>query len=448
MDAITEDVKIAVVGNVDSGKSSLVGTLLRGKNDDGRGSNRELIMNYPHERESGQTSSVGYQIIGFREDGSLIHVEGKNKKDTWPKIMKETKKLVTFMDLAGHERYLKTTIHGMSCNHPDYAIILIEGRGVRGMTREHIMLALSFGVPFIILITKVDLYTKEVVAATIDRVGKLVKNAKKEMWLVRDEVDLHIPLQQPGEKFVPVFSISNVSGEGLDLFKEYLFRLPKRIDYSPSVNEPFEMAVIEGFMVQGIGVVAHGFLAQGTAHAGDTVWVGPDTTGMYHKTKIRTIQFKRINVDFVLPGHHCTVSLPGIDKKMLKQGVYIIHDSVADRLSVRKYTADVKVLTSHPITIKRGYCPILNMDNIRMSARVLKITTVPKNEPEEQLEYLRGGGRARIQFKFIYRPVYLRPNATFVFREGKTRGFGQVVSIDLEQVAGGVKPSSNKNKKV
>ena len=425
--------------------SSLVGTLLRGKNDDGRGSNRELVMNYRHEKETGQTSSVGYQILGFRKDGTIVHVDNKSKKDSWPKIMKETNKLITFMDLAGHEKYLKTTIHGMSSNHPDYALILIEGRGVRGMTREHIMLALSFQVPFVILITKTDLYTKEIVAATTECISKLIKSAKKEAWLVREVIDLEIPLQQPKEKFVPIFHISNVTGDGLNFFKEYLRRLPKRIDYSPLTDEPFEMAVIEGFVVQGIGTVAHGFLARGTARAGDQVWVGPDSTGNYHKTKIRTIQFKRINVDFVLPGHHCTISLPGIDRKLLKQGVYVIHDKVANRMSVRKFTADVKVLTSHPITIKRGYCPILNMDNIRMAARVLKITTVPKeNKDPEIQEFLRGGERARVQFKFIYCPAYLRPDATFVFREGKTRGFGKVVSIDLEQADGGVKPIAQK----
>lgn len=441
---ITEDVKIAVVGNVNSGKSSLVGTLLCGKNDDGRGSNRELVMNYRHEIETGQTSSVGYQILGFRKDGSVIHVDNKSKKESWPKIMKETNKLVTFMDLAGHEKYLKTTIHGMSSNHPDYALILVEGRGIRGMTREHIMLALSFQVPFVILITKTDLYTKEIVAATTASICKLIKSAKKEAWLVREAIDLEVPLQQPKAKFVPVFHVSNVTSDGLDFFTEYLRRLPKRIDYSPSTDEPFEMAVIEGFVVQGIGTVAHGFLARGTARVGDQVWVGPDSIGNYHKTKIRTMQFKRLNVDFVLPGHHCTIGLPGIDRKLLKQGVYVIYDTVK-QMSVRKFTADVKVLTSHPITIKHGYSPILNMDNIRMAARVLNITTVPsETEGPETQEYLRGGARARIQFKFIYRPAYLRIDTTFVFREGKTRGFGKVISIDLEQAEGGVKPTSQK----
>lgn len=41
--------KIAIIGNVDAGKSSLVGVLSKGENDDGRGSAREKIFNFPHE---------------------------------------------------------------------------------------------------------------------------------------------------------------------------------------------------------------------------------------------------------------------------------------------------------------------------------------------------------------------------------------------------------------
>jgi GTPase len=42
-------VKIAVVGNVDSGKSTLVGVLTKGLKDDGRGAARSRVFNYPHE---------------------------------------------------------------------------------------------------------------------------------------------------------------------------------------------------------------------------------------------------------------------------------------------------------------------------------------------------------------------------------------------------------------
>ena len=51
-------IKISVIGNVDSGKSTIVGVLSKGIYDDGRGSARLKVFNYPHEVENGRTSSI------------------------------------------------------------------------------------------------------------------------------------------------------------------------------------------------------------------------------------------------------------------------------------------------------------------------------------------------------------------------------------------------------
>lgn len=42
-------IRIVIAGNVDSGKSTLVGVLTKGILDNGRGSSRTKIFNYPHE---------------------------------------------------------------------------------------------------------------------------------------------------------------------------------------------------------------------------------------------------------------------------------------------------------------------------------------------------------------------------------------------------------------
>jgi GTPase len=47
-----------VIGNVDSGKSTLVGVLSKGMNDDGRGSARAKVFTMSHEKENGRTTSV------------------------------------------------------------------------------------------------------------------------------------------------------------------------------------------------------------------------------------------------------------------------------------------------------------------------------------------------------------------------------------------------------
>jgi GTPase len=62
-----ETIKVAVVGNVDSGKSTLTGILScpPGTRDDGRGSLREKVFNFGHEKENGRTTSIAHEIIGF-----------------------------------------------------------------------------------------------------------------------------------------------------------------------------------------------------------------------------------------------------------------------------------------------------------------------------------------------------------------------------------------------
>lgn len=58
------DYRIAVVGNVDAGKSTLLGVLTHGELDNGRGHARQRLFRHKHEMESGRTSSVGNDILG------------------------------------------------------------------------------------------------------------------------------------------------------------------------------------------------------------------------------------------------------------------------------------------------------------------------------------------------------------------------------------------------
>lgn len=56
--------RVAVVGNVDAGKSTLLGVLTHGELDNGRGYARQRLFRHKHEMESGRTSSVGNDILG------------------------------------------------------------------------------------------------------------------------------------------------------------------------------------------------------------------------------------------------------------------------------------------------------------------------------------------------------------------------------------------------
>lgn len=63
------EIRVAVVGNVDAGKSTLLGVLTHGELDNGRGHARQRLFRHKHEMESGRTSSVGNDILGFDSVG-------------------------------------------------------------------------------------------------------------------------------------------------------------------------------------------------------------------------------------------------------------------------------------------------------------------------------------------------------------------------------------------
>ena len=91
-----------------------------------------------------------------------------NKNQSWAHITANAKKLVTFLDLCGHEKYLKTTMFGLVGLMPDYSMIVVGANmGVSKMTREHLGISLALGVPLFVVVTKIDIAPKNVYEETM-----------------------------------------------------------------------------------------------------------------------------------------------------------------------------------------------------------------------------------------------------------------------------------------
>jgi len=113
----SKSLRVAVCGNVDAGKSTLVGTLSSNELDDGRGRSRMMIMVHRHEITSGRTSTSSNHLVGFNETGNIIPSNKYNTAKKGPKkseaeIAGLANRLVTFVDLCGHEKYLKVSMRG------------------------------------------------------------------------------------------------------------------------------------------------------------------------------------------------------------------------------------------------------------------------------------------------------------------------------------------------
>lgn len=168
------ELRVAVLGNVDVGKSTLLGVLTQGELDNGRGSARLNLFRHRHEIQSGRTSSISREILGFNAKGSPITYSVYRTPE---EICESSSKLITFIDLAGHQKFLKTTVFGLMGHVPHFALLVVSAVcGVAGTTREHLGLALALDVPIIVVVNKIDMTSADTLATTMSQLKSLLKS--------------------------------------------------------------------------------------------------------------------------------------------------------------------------------------------------------------------------------------------------------------------------------
>jgi GTPase len=428
------DIKVAIAGSVDAGKSSWIGYMTTGKKDNGRGSARTSVFNFSHELKSGRTSSIAHHVLGFDISGNIINYQGLGKS-TWPEIIKTSSKVISFFDLAGHEKYLKTTILGLTSSFPDICFIMVAAnRGILRMTKEHIFLCLSLKIPFVILITKVDLIKdkEKIFENTTKSINKILKNpGVRRMPIKINSVDDVIICCKNiyTESIVPIFHVSNVTGEGFDYVTKFLNLVNKRPEDSDK-TDMVEYHIDNTFDVSGVPVVTGGQLVSGTIKIGDKLLLGPNNN-TYKEIIIRSIHCKRVPVQSVNKGCYVCLGIKKISPSEVKKGNVIISKQ-SKPITAKKFMADISVLRAHSTTIKPGYEPILHACSIRQSVRLISIDN-KKNirNPSDTVDdcILRTGDRAQVVFEFRYKSEYLKPKTRILLCEGKCKVIGQVISI-------------------
>ena len=59
-----------------------------------------------------------------------------NKNKYWKEVAKNSSRIISLVDLCGHEKYLKTTINGLTGLTPDFACVVVGANmGLQKMTR-------------------------------------------------------------------------------------------------------------------------------------------------------------------------------------------------------------------------------------------------------------------------------------------------------------------------
>ena len=431
------DLKIGVAGNVDSGKSTTIGTLTKGILDDGRGKARVHVFNYKHEIDSGRTSSIAHQIMGYDKNGNIINAK-LDKQNAWADIASQSAKLISFFDLAGHEKYLRTTIYGLSSLFPDYCLIMIGANtGVNHMTREHIGLCLNLKIPFIILVTKIDIVPINILDETMQKINNMCKNrARKIPYIIKNISDIiNVVKNIKSDSIVPIMQISNVSSLNLNLLKTLFNLLPVRHDFSQQIDKNVELLIDNTYSVVGHPTIVAGLLKSGKIKVNDTLLLGPFSDSSYKQVKVRSIQLNYIDQKEAKPGLFICLSLKNINRKEIKKGMILLTDDNTLKISVKKFIAHIHVLHS-PTTIREGYQPFIHIDHVRQSVTMTNIKKIESTNENNDIIYsndintiLRTGDKALIQLEFLIRPEYIKPGMRIIFREGKVRAVGKVVEL-------------------
>ncbi|XP_057699470.1 GTP-binding protein 2-like [Corythoichthys intestinalis] len=419
------DLRVAVLGNADSGKSTLLGVLTQGELDNGRGRARLNLFRHLHEIQTGRTSSISLEILGFDSRGQVVNYSESRSAE---EICESSSKMITFMDLAGHHKYLKTTVFGLTSHRPDFAMLVVGANtGIAGTAREHLGLATALKVPIFIAVSKVDVCSRGGLERTLRQLERLLKQpgCDKVPFVVRSPDDAVAGAQQFAKSanacVTPIFTLSSVSGRGLELLKIFLNVLPplsNSKEQEELMQQLTEFQVDEIYSVPDVGTVVGGTLYSGVCREGERLVVGPTEQGAFLRVKVASIHRNRSACRLLRAGQAATLALGDLDRTLLRKGMVMVSPKMKP-IVCRRFEAAV-VLLFHAGSFRRGSQVTAHVGNVRQTAVVQRV---------HGKEELRTGERATVTFCFLKHPEYLRTGAKLLFREGVTKGIGHVTRL-------------------
>lgn len=434
------DIRIAVLGNVDAGKSTLLGVLSRGELDNGKGEARLNLFRHLHEIQTGRTSSLSHEIVGFGSDGQVLNFSNSKTSED---ICENSSKVIHFIDVPGHQKYLKTAIFGMTGHAPHFAMLVISAStGVAGTAREHLGMALCLHVPIFIVVSKVDLCRQSGsgAGAGLERVYSQLEamlrlpGCRRASQLVRTEAEAVAAACNFNQgQIVPIFAVSSVTGHNMDLLLKFLNLLPSSCNATEQqdlMQQPAEYQIDEVFFVPDVGPVVSGTLRRGVISVGEELWLGPKDDGRFVMAKVLSIHRNRLPCRVVQAGQAAAIALsvPEHDASVfLRKGMVLLSarsmkgvekQPAAEEqpAASRTFVADVDLLFHHK-SIQHGFRCTVHVGSVCQAATIEPISK----------DSLKTNDRARVLFRFERQPEYIVSGARLLFRQGLTRGVGQVV---------------------
>lgn len=322
----TEQLRITLTGPTMSGKSTLLGTLTTNTLDNGRGKSRLSMLKHRHEINSGVTSSVTQEIMGFQdtEGGTVESINYATENiASWidVHVAAAGSRLVLISDSAGHPRYRRTTVRGLVGWAPHWTLLCVpaddsDDSSAKSSASSHVLgsavadmdlsgaqmdLCLRLGLPLAIVITKLDLASRGGLKETLSKVLDALKAAGRKPAIIPNaagsvtEDDLKtisgslidnayktsLPLLNDPVGTVPIVLTSAVQGTGITNLLALLHELPlpdSRHNTEESNDVIFHIEDIYNKPAEGAETVVSGRLRGGQISVGSTLVLGPFST--------------------------------------------------------------------------------------------------------------------------------------------------------------------------
>ncbi len=338
------DIIVGTAGHIDHGKTALVKALT--------GIDADRL---PEEKQRGITIDIGFaemQIDDLR---------------------------IGFVDVPGHERFVKNMLAGAS--GIDLVILVIAAdEGVMPQTREHFdicrLLHVTNGV---IALTKTDLVDDETRELAKLDAAELVEGSFLEN--------------------APMCPISSRTGDGIAELKAALINAADKISRESDIYES-RLAVDRSFSVKGFGAVVTGTLASGEIAEGNELELMPSR----REVRVRGLQTHGKPVKISRAGQRTAVNLGGIAHDEIERGMVL---ATPGTLAVTQVLdADVEVLDDAPRSLRTRQRVRVHLGTAEVLARVSVLNLNQTIEP---------GSRGHAQFR-LESPVAAAHADRFIIR--------------------------------
>ena len=383
-------VNVGTIGHVDHGKTTLTAALTKVCSEVwGTGEFRDFaqIDNAPEERERGITISTS-------------HVEYDSPNRHYAHV-----------DCPGHADYVKNMITGAA--QMDGAILVCSAAdGPMPQTREHILLSLQVGVPYIVVfMNKADMVDDE----------ELIELVEMEIRELLDQYEF------PGDD-TPIIvgsALKALEGDTSDIGMPAVQKLVETLDsYIPDpvrdIEKPFLMPIEDVFSISGRGTVVTGRIERGIVNVGDEL----DIVGVKEtqKTVCTGVEMFRKLLDQGRAGENVGVLLRGTKREEVERGQVL--GKPGSVTPHTKFEAEVYILNKDEggrhTPFFKGYRP-------QFYFRTTDVTGAC--ELPEGVEMVMPGDNVNMIVTLI-NPIAMDEGLRFAIREGgRTVGAGVVAKI-------------------